>query len=283
MSARTPSIERAFLLQLLLLSPASAHAVTTAALPSGLVHLWTTPILRHTLVDGENADMLQEMETAVMRNFRAFADTCGDALFFDGETMNDRFFAHQRDAFENDQPCFLEQVGDCSSSEVDAFLTLREAWFENIFEYVAAAASEDAAELMFAEPDTLRLHVWASVHEGDSAHVPHDHENSAVSGVFYVAVPAEAGEICFEDPRAARLFWGQTPFAERTLTHTPRAGELLLFPPWLVHSVGSSAGASTPRVSISFNLFTTREGEEDLEALANTLVRHASWGDMVAP
>ena len=36
-------------------------------------------------------------------------------------------------------------------------------------------------------------------------------------------------------------------------------GELLLFPPWLVHSVWPSEGASHPRVSLTFNFFTTRE------------------------
>jgi hypothetical protein len=240
------------------------------------------------------------MEAAVLRRFRLFSASC-DTPLFDGETMNDRFFSTQREAFEGGQPCFLEEPSSASgsSAEVDAFLTLREAWLENAFEFVAAVASEDVAELMF-NPDALRMHVWASVHEGTSTHVPHDHENSALSGVrqpsphprpkrtctracqkhclrdcsqvFYVSVPPHAGEICFEDPRSTRLFWSETPFAARRLVHTPRAGELLLFPPWLVHSVGSSESSTSPRISISFNLFTTREGDDDLEALANARV-----------
>ena len=135
--------------------------------------------------------------------------------------------------------------------------------------------------------------------------MPHDHENSAVSGVFYVATPPNSGAqfsisanagllrcmqshrprrrrarvppallragcIQFEDPRTARLYWGDSPFNPKPLAHTPAAGELLLFPPWLVHSVGSSEGATEPRVSISFNVYTGRGGSEDLTALANS-------------
>ena len=104
--------------------------------------------------------------------------------------------------------------------------------------------------------------------------IPHDHEEAAVSGVFYVATPPAAGNITFEDPRVARLFWSQSPFAQKTVDHEPQAGELLLFPPWLVHSVGSSEGASAPRVSLSFNFFTTAREEEsgrlNREALAET-------------
>ena len=123
------------------------------------------------------------MENAVLRRFHNFAEACGDSLF-DGDTMNDRFFELQREEFENDEPCWLGVVGGTStSSEVAAFHTLRGAWMDSIFAYIAASASELVAEQMFDDPDSLRLHVWASVHEGVSSHVPHDHENSAVSGV----------------------------------------------------------------------------------------------------
>ena len=103
-----------------------------------------------------------------------------------------------------------------------------------------------------------------------SMHTAHVHENSAVSGVFYVRVPARSGAISFEvgcalfdsaeftstrvlttapvslspqDPRGTR-----PPFARNRLHHAPVAGELLLFPPWLVHGVAPSCEMARVRV-----------------------------------
>ena len=76
----------------------------------------------------------------------------------------------------------------------------------------------------------MRIFVWAAAHEGCSLHTPHVHQESAVSGVFYVSVPPLSGPISFDDPRGMR-----PPFAANRLVHYPSAGELLLFPPWIVH------------------------------------------------
>ena len=43
-------------------------------------------------------------------------------------------------------------------------------------------------------------------------------------------------------------------------------GELIIFPPWLAHSVGSSCAASAsdgPRISVSFNVRVTFPDDED--------------------
>ena len=70
-------------------------------------------------------------------------------------------------------------------------------------------------------------------------HSRHVHDESAVSGVFYVSVPAGAGAIRFDDPRGAL-----PPFKRNSIEHMPVSGELLLFPPWLAHSVGPSCPPS---------------------------------------
>lgn len=224
-------------------------------IPTGLSHLWTTPILRHQLVDGQHDDLLTTMERLVLRNFRTFQDTCDDLE--EDETENDRFFTMQREAFERGDPSFLEEGDD---SEMEAFATLRHAWLENAREYLGTAASEDAAAAVF-DADDIDVFCWASVHEGNSVHVPHTHPSSAVSGVFYVSVPPGVGSIAFEDPRAAH----SPIFAVNQRTHTPVAGELLLFPPWVIHLVGSSSDAPAPRISISFNLYCTHSEDADTE------------------
>jgi uncharacterized protein (TIGR02466 family) len=248
----------------------------------GLTHLWTTPVLREILVGPEceiPADLLTCIENAVLRRFRAFSKTCdltSRPLSDEGETVNDRFFDMQREAWEAGGPTFLDEAvdsgGSCEELEVLAFRALRAAWLDRIYTFVSKAASVDVAVAMFAEASSMQLFVWASVHEAESAHVAHDHENAAVSGVFYISTPPHSGSIRFEDPRVARLYWAQSPFNPTPLAHSPTAGELLLFPPWLVHSVGSSEGAGAPRISLSFNVLTPRVGSEDLTALVNSAV-----------
>ena len=94
-----------------------------------------------------------------------------------------------------------------------------------------------------------------------------------MSGVFYVSVPDGSGAITFDDPRGLR-----PPFSRNRLEHSPTPGEMLLFPPWLVHGVESSCAAKgSARVSLSFNLLTTRAhdgGKSDWETLADSSVVH---------
>ena len=258
-----------------LLILAASCALTHAVLTSGITHLWTTPLLRHILVDpkGTDADLLTSMDAAIRNRFHAFQETCGPLE--DGETVNDRFFAFQREAFESGKASFLETETD--SAQREAFATLSNAWLENAREYLATAkgSDEEASELFDDEASGLRMFVWASVHTGESSHVPHVHANSAVSGVFYISVPDEAGVISFHDPRAA--------FAEsQSLEHRPTAGELLLFPPWLIHGVEPGENGQEPRISISFNVFSLREEGTDFNMLANTAVRLARPPDAEA-
>ena len=124
------------------------------------------------------------------------------------------------------------------------------------------------------DPDNM--HAWASVHEGGSTHARHVHAGAAISSVLYLRSPQGAGRICFSDPR------GSIPPFEREICHEPRAGDLLLFPPWLAHGVAPSCGAAgaSPRIALSFNVLTTaretsrepggRTGTADWELLADS-------------
>ena len=238
-------------------------------LQPGVNHLWTTPILRRQLIDDPNS--LSMVTDAILRRFRALSSSEGsDPGGYDGwddETPNDRFFNVQRQSWEKGEPFFLQT--SASEAECEAYRCLRAAWLAEAHAYVSEAASASVADALF-EGGPPRLFVWASVHEGSSAHERHDHECSAVSGVFYVAAPLGSGRIRFEDPRVARLYWGSSQFEHTELAHSPSNGELLLFPPWLVHSVDSSDGAMGPRISISFNLYSAGEGRAaaDRQALA---------------
>mmetsp|Transcript_77 Transcript_77/g.248 ORF Transcript_77/g.248 Transcript_77/m.248 type:complete len:290 (+) Transcript_77:32-901(+) len=218
-----------------------------SSLQAGLTFMWTTPVLRLSMLDA-NAAQLQELAENVELAFREFERDC---VTRSGETANDAFFARQLQAWERDDESFLVKFDGGSGFLLEQ---LRNGWMSNLEAYVSGAVGEEMAATFF--DDELMLFIWASVHEGCSAHTPHIHENSAVSGVFYVSVPAAAGDITFDDPRGMR-----PPFARNRLSHTPVVGELLLFPPWLVHGVSPSCGMDDgkPRIALSFNLLSGRD------------------------
>jgi uncharacterized protein (TIGR02466 family) len=99
---------------------------------------------------------------------------------------------------------------------------------------------------------------WVNIMGQGVAHGLHLHPLSAISGTYYVAVPAGAPGLKFEDPRLER-FMGAPPRARsarranRTwVTLSARAGRLVLFESWLRHEVALNRRAAE-RVSISFN------------------------------
>jgi uncharacterized protein (TIGR02466 family) len=105
----------------------------------------------------------------------------------------------------------------------------------------------------------LRLDsLWVNVMDKDAIHAPHIHPHSAVSGTYYVAVPAKAGAIRFEDPRLAMMMAAPPrkraarPENRSFFNVAPKPGMLLLWESWLRHGVEPN-GARRPRISISFN------------------------------
>lgn len=113
-----------------------------------------------------------------------------------------------------------------------------------------------------------RIGAWANVNRTGDSNVNHAHPGSFWSGTYYVEDGAsDTGEVvggAFEilDPRgiapqmyAPNVLCGLAGCATAGLAeqHQPRAGQLILFPSWLVHGVTPYRGRA-PRISVSFNL-----------------------------
>ena len=99
---------------------------------------------------------------------------------------------------------------------------------------------------------------WVNIMGRGAVHGLHLHPLSTFSGVYYVAVPAGAPGLKFEDPRLER-FMAAPPRARAArrmnrhwVTIPARPGQLLLFESWLRHEVLSHRELRE-RVSISFN------------------------------
>ena len=98
---------------------------------------------------------------------------------------------------------------------------------------------------------------WAIVNGTLASSVVHCHPNAFLSGVYYVNVTEESGDIFFQDPRQGANMslcpvTEFTPWTIRQVTYRPHPGAMLIFPSWLYHGVGPNL-AETPRVSLSFN------------------------------
>ena len=100
--------------------------------------------------------------------------------------------------------------------------------------------------------------IWINILESGGHHAAHIHPHSVISGTYYVAVPAGASAIRFEDPRLALMMAAppRKPKARggnRTFVSVaPRPGTLLLWESWLRHEVPVNA-AQEARISTSFN------------------------------
>jgi len=115
----------------------------------------------------------------------------------------------------------------------------------------------------FVKVDKLRLFSWVNINPKGSRNYRHNHftpeDPLLFSGVYYVKVPKNSGNIVFHDPRGSMihrsldmkyLYVNSVP----AFSVTPSAGECYYFPSWLEHDVTENQSESD-RISIAFNIF----------------------------
>lgn len=92
-----------------------------------------------------------------------------------------------------------------------------------------------------------REFVWCSVHAPDSTHPAHTHDDSLLSAVYYVAVPAWSPPLVFRD-------------GKEHLEQPAIEGDMVVFPSSLTHEVPATTtnelghDENDVRISISYNL-----------------------------
>lgn len=101
--------------------------------------------------------------------------------------------------------------------------------------------------------------MWININPKGSRNSRHHHNpfsGKALSGVFYVQVADNSGDIVFYDPRGIikdapdmKYFNG----ANTDLRFSPYINSLIIFPAWLDHSVDENM-SEIDRISISFNI-----------------------------
>ncbi|HEU0306421.1 MAG TPA: putative 2OG-Fe(II) oxygenase, partial [Lysobacter sp.] len=151
--------------------------------------------------------------------------------------------------------------GDLLADRTPAIVGFEQRLREAIDAFLATCRAQHAAGAgdVFLDniPRDYRMHVWATQAAQSGYIDTHIHEDSWLSGAYYVEVPAA---IRADDPTHAgwiefgRPYATLPPWPDRALRHVlPQVGTLLLFPSYLFHRTLPYTGGGE-RISISFDL-----------------------------
>jgi uncharacterized protein (TIGR02466 family) len=169
---------------------------------------------------------------------------------------------------EREQPSLSHstQGGWQSTHDVDTWAGPCAASLLTIAREVANRATVERSSRPVSVP--WRTNIWANIDRNGHGNELHSHPGSFWSGIYYVddggvsADPSLGGELEFMDPRApgaimyarelAILVPGGQPVGANQLI-TPKAGQMVMFPAWLLHQVRRYRGTSQ-RIPIAFNL-----------------------------
>jgi uncharacterized protein (TIGR02466 family) len=139
-------------------------------------------------------------------------------------------------------------------------LTVRNPTFAELKRQLDGHA-RDFAKALYLDLGKRKLRldsIWINVLEPGGVHTGHIHPNCALSGTYYVDVPANASALKLEDPRqpmrmAAPGKRADAPESERTFVYvTPKTGDVLMWESFIRHEVPMNT-AKKSRVSVSFN------------------------------
>ena len=126
----------------------------------------------------------------------------------------------------------------------------------------------DEAELYLKELNdnkTVELFItksWTTITKKFGFNTPHHHNTNTVVGVYYVKTSDKCGDLLLHDPRGAMSFIEK--FEINTQGHlvsgrsyyriTPKIGDLILFPAYIVHSVEPNM-SDDERISVALNFY----------------------------
>jgi len=159
-------------------------------------------------------------------------------------TVNDYFFEYQRlHGYAHGTP----KLSD--APEVSKLKHALQTESELYFHLLGGASSSVISSLI--QGGIASLDIWAAIQKGEGAyHKDHVHEDVLLSGVYYAKVPEGSAPIIFHKPAL-----NSEINSKDSVTIYPKEGQVIIFPPWLLHGVPMSENENNPsRVSYAFNL-----------------------------
>ena len=152
---------------------------------------------------------------------------------------------------------YKEQVGNANFKSKDSYLTKHEQ-LKDLKIFFKECIDDYCNTIYNSDQRLVITQLWANKNPTGAKHHEHVHPNSILSGVFYLRQDKTLPPIQFSksnqhslklDPRKYNIHNAETFMLPCT------AGELLLFPSTLRHSVPINVGKEN-RISLSFNTFS---------------------------
>ena len=116
--------------------------------------------------------------------------------------------------------------------------------------------NEILSQIYVDDASVKMINSWANIIRKGEYTMPHIHEESSWSCVYYVT-PTEDANLYFKDPRLLEYMdkshhYLRQPYANMIRKRPFNAGEAILFPSWLEHGVGPNT-SDNARMSIACN------------------------------
>ena len=134
------------------------------------------------------------------------------------------------------------------------------------FCHLVRQAAKGALGFLQVEHDGFEITgCWANINPRGGLNSAHTHPNNYLSGVYYVSLPQEKGQIVFADPRPQAMTMMPTTkqwnkYVGNEIKLEVKEGRFVLFPSWLVHSVPVNR-SEDHRISISYNIMFSNYAE----------------------
>lgn len=137
-------------------------------------------------------------------------------------------------------------------------LTTRASVIADLERAIAGHVRDFAKALDYNRRKLTMDSLWINVMPKGGVHTAHIHPHSAISGTYYVQVPAGSSAIQFEDPRLAMMMAAPAKREKARRENQafvrvePKVGTLLLWESFVRHEVPLNRAKGT-RISVSFN------------------------------
>jgi len=150
-------------------------------------------------------------------------------------------------------------------------LSLDDVTLQPLIEEIKIHSSQ-FAKTFYSKNEQILNNIWFNINLYKDFNVSHNHFGDDISGVYYIKIPDECGNIIFEHP-AKDLFdyyflnvenrKEVNIYNARTWWFPSEVNMLYLFPAWLNHSVETNKNKTDERISISFNTYHVRSDKGD--------------------
>ena len=113
----------------------------------------------------------------------------------------------------------------------------------------------------FYTPEKVNLtEMWAIINKKNNFNIEHTHPNNYLSAAYYVKAPENCGSFNVSNPNQVAkeriaISNKRTEFNQNIAQIKPVAGDLLLFPAYLPHSVGKSLFFFSLKTTFTFFRF----------------------------